>query len=177
MVQAERVVPSPNSRKEGTSELVMIPADALAAGAAEEAATISRIQAACEGCVSYKQPMYFNREEGRPLRCTYTRHQGKGLKNKWFRVDATVLGDWAAQQAEEIDRVLAALEHKRVLEQCACYEVPRSKEEFFQPIGEELQFVFAYKSQELQELCPPCAVSTGSFLSWADKIVRTSRDE
>eukprot|EP00656_Telonema_subtile_P007618 TRINITY_DN13579_c0_g1_i1.p1 TRINITY_DN13579_c0_g1~~TRINITY_DN13579_c0_g1_i1.p1 ORF type:complete len:460 (+),score=162.82 TRINITY_DN13579_c0_g1_i1:154-1533(+) len=171
-VMCERVTPSANAKKEGTSELVLVAADSVVQQAKQEAEAIYRISLACEGCVSYKSPMHFNREEPRPLRCTYTREQGNGLKNKWFRVDGAVLADWAEQQADEIAEVLAALCHPLVLRRCQGYELPCNKGAFFQPIGEELQFAFRYKNAALQELCPPCAVSTNTFLCWANKLIK-----
>ena len=61
------------------------------------------------------------------------------------------------------------------MHQCQHYELPSSKEDFFQPIGEELQFRIKYKHKQLLGglgLPEPIAVVSKPWLDWATKQLR-----
>ena len=50
---------------------------------------------------------------------------------------------------DEIEQVLQIVQQPAIMHQCQHYELPSSKEDFFQPIGEELQFRIKYKHKQL----------------------------
>ena len=71
--------------------------------------------------------------------------------------------------------MLQIVQQPAIMHQCQHYELPSSKEDFFQPIGEELQFRIKYKHKQLLgglELPEPIAVVSKPWLEWATKQLR-----